>query len=86
MLVKTLNSDVSFPSPFQLSLLRPAWERGKAGCPLPLSCLALVPTSLLTRLEVDKGPQGQGSPMGLGSGSGEGLKGVAFFFFFFEYG
>lgn len=41
--------------------------------------------SLLGGLEVDKGPQGQGSPMGLGSGSGGSLKGVAFFFFF-EYG
>lgn len=78
MLVKTLNFNNSFPSLLQLSLLRPAWERGKAGCPPIPSCLALFPTSLLTRLEVGKGPKGQGSPMGSGSGGGEGLEGVAF--------
>lgn len=33
----------------------------------------LASHSLLTRLEVGKGPKGQGSPMGSGSGSREGL-------------
>lgn len=78
MLVKTLNFNISFLSLLQLSLFRPAWERGKAGCPLSTSCLALLLTSLLTRLEVGKCPEGQCGPMRSGNGSGEGMEGVAF--------
>jgi hypothetical protein len=77
MLVRTLNFNISFPSPLQLSLLRPAWERGKAGCPPDPSCLALFPISLLKRLEEGKGPKGQGSPMGWRGFEGGGI---------FEYG